>query len=55
MDKLTVMQKKIILIGLGLSDERRGVARGEVVGVDVDDVLHDDAVHDPQRLRTAVN
>ncbi len=41
--------------GDGRCDERRGVARGEVVGVDVDDVLHDDAVHDPQRLRTAVN
>jgi len=41
--------------GDGRCDERRGVARGEVVGVDVDDVLHDDAVHHPQRLRTAVN
>ena len=41
--------------GDGRRDERRGVARREVVGVDVDDVLHDDAVNDPQGFRTAVD
>ena len=39
----------------GGADQRRGVTRRECVGVDVDHILHNDAVHDPKRFRTAVN
>ena len=41
--------------GDGVRDQRRGVARREVVGVDVDGVLHDHAVDHPQGRRRAVD
>ena len=37
----------------GGADQRRGVTRRECVGVDVDHILHNDAVHNPEGLRAA--
>ena len=39
--------------GDGRTDERRGVARRQGIGVDVDHILHDHTVHHPQRLRVS--
>ena len=39
----------------GRRDQRIGIARGQVVGRDVDDVLEDDAVDHPQGLRRAID
>ena len=41
--------------GNGRSDQRRGVTRREGIGIDIDDILHDDTVHDPQRLGAAID
>ena len=39
----------------GGTDQRRGVTRREVLGRNIGDILHNYAVHNPKRLRAAVN